>query len=172
MEFKELIYKRRSNRRLTGGVIPREHLQLMLEAGLRAPNACNYQSWHFYCICDKEKVENMIPDICSQEWIKNASACIVITEDRARLEERWGKEKAELFIAQDSGAATENILLMAADLGYGACFVGAFDEEKCRRYVGAGENERPVSMIPIGTVESDPPLRDRKPFEETVTFIP
>lgn len=171
MEFKELLYKRRSCRQLTGEKIPAADIRLMLEAGLRAPNACNYQSWHFYCITDKAKIEGLIPDICSQAWIKNSSVVFVITEDNRRLEERWGKEKADLFVAQDSGAATENVLLMASDLGYAGCFVGAFDEEKCRSYIGAGESERPVSMIPVGTYEADPPLRDRKDFDEMVTFI-
>lgn len=171
MEFRELVYKRRSNRTLTGGVIPAADIRLMLEAGLRAPNACNFQSWHFYCITDKAKIEAIVPDICPQVWIRNASVVIVITEDNKRLEERWGKDKADLFVAQDSGAATENILLTAADLGYAGCFVGAFDEEKCRDYIGAGENERPVSIIPIGTYEVEPPLRDRRPFEDMVTFI-
>jgi len=171
MEFSDLIYKRRSNRQLTGGRIPSSDIRLMLEAGLRAPNACNYQSWHFYCITDKGKIEGLIPGVCSQTWIKNASVVFVITEDNRRLEERWGKEKADLFVAQDSGAATENILLMAADLGYAGCFVGAFDEEKCREYIGADENERPVSIIPVGTYEIEPPLRDRREFDEMVTFI-
>lgn len=171
MEFKELVYNRRSNRALTGGTIPAEDIRMILDAGLRAPNACNFQSWHFYCITDREKIEAIVPDICSQTWIRNSSIVIVITEDNSKLCERWGKSKADLFTAQDSGTATENILLMASDLGYAGCFVGAFDEEKCRELLGAGENERPVSMIPIGTYENEPPLRDRKPFEEMVTFI-
>lgn len=171
MEFKDLVNKRRSNRTLTGGTIPAKDIRLMLEAGLRAPNACNFQSWHFYCITDRTKIEGIVPDICAQTWIKNASVVIIITEDNRKLEDRWGKDKADLFIAQDSGAATENILLMAADLGYAGCFVGAFDEEKCRIFIDAQENERPVSMIPIGTYENEPPLRDRKPFDDMVTFI-
>lgn len=171
MDFKDLVYKRRSNRTLTGGDIPADHVRLILEAGLRAPNACNYQSWHLYCITDKEKVKSLVPDICKQEWIKNASIAIVITEDNTRLLERWGKEKADLFVAEDAGACAQNMLLMAAELGYAGVFVGAFDEALCREFVGAGENERPVLIVPIGTYDVEPPLRDRKDFSEVVTFI-
>lgn len=171
MDFKDLVYKRRSNRTLTGGDIPREDVRLILEAGLRAPNACNYQSWHLYCITDKAKVSGLVPDICPQEWIKNASIAVVITEDTTRLRDRWGKDKADLFVAEDAGACAENMLLMAAELGYAGVFVGAFDEEKCKKYVGTGENERPVLIVPIGTYDIEPPLRDRKAFEDVVTFI-
>lgn len=171
MDFKDLVYKRRSNRTLSGGDIPMADVRLILEAGLRAPNACNYQSWHLYCITDKTKVSALIPDICTQEWIKNASIAVVITEDNTRLAERWGKEKADLFVAEDAGACAENMLLMAAELGYAGVFVGAFDEEKCKKYVGASENERPVLIVPIGTYDSEPPLRDRKAFEDVVTFV-
>ena len=171
MDFKDLVYKRRSNRTLTYGDIPADDVRLILEAGLRAPNACNYQSWHLYCITDKAKVSALVPDICPQEWIKNASVAVVITEDNRRLEERWGKEKADIFVAEDAGACAQNMLLMAAELGYAGVFVGNFDEEKCREYVGTAENERPVLIVPIGTYEIEPPLRDRKPFEEVVTFI-
>lgn len=171
MDFKDLVYKRRSNRRLTAQPIPAEDVRLILEAGLRAPNACNYQSWHLYCITNQEKVASIVPDICNQEWIKGASIAVVITEDNTRLLERWGKEKADLFVAEDAGACAENMLLMAAELGYAGVFVGAFDEEKCRKYVGAGENERPVLIVPIGTYDTEPPLRDRKDFDESVTII-
>ena len=171
MDFKELVYKRRSNRTLTGGNIPADHVRLILEAGLRAPNACNYQSWHLYCITDKVKVSAIVPDICKQEWIKNASIAVVITEDNTKLGERWGEEKANLFVAEDAGACAQNMLLMAAELGYAGVFVGAFDEDKCKAYVGAKENERPVLIVPIGTYDVEPPLRDRKEFDEVVTFV-
>lgn len=171
MDFKNLVYKRRSNRTLTGGKIPADEIRLILDAGLRAPNACNFQSWHFYCIVDKTKIEALVPEVCGQAWIKNASFVVVITEDNTKLKDRWGERMADMFVAEDAGAAAENMLLMAAELGYTGCFVGAFDEAKARDFVGANESERPVLLLPIGTYEAEPALRDRKPFDETVTFI-
>ena len=171
MEFKELVYKRRSVRSYMGGAISGTDIRLILEAGLRAPNACNYQSWHLYCITDRAKIEALSPDIYSPAWIKDASAVIVITEDNTRLKERWGEDKANLFVAEDAGAAAQNMLLMASDLGYAGCFIGAFDEKKCCEFIGAGENERPFVMLSLGTYEAEPTLRDRKPFDEMVTFI-
>ena len=158
MDFKDLVYKRRSNRTLSGGDIPMADVRLILEAGLRAPNACNYQSWHLYCITNKAKVSALIPEICTQEWIKNASIAVVITEDNTRLAERWGKEKADLFVAEDAGACAENMLLMAAELGYAGVFVGAFDEEKCKS-CGKCEKACPyhaIVYIPVPCEEACP----------------
>ncbi len=171
MKFKDLFLIRRSTRAYIPTIIPKSEIREILEAGLRAPNACNYQSWHFYCIADRDKIESIVPEVCAQTWIKNTSVVIVITEDNTRLKERWGEEKANLFVAEDAGAAAQNMLLMAAELGYAGCFVGAFDEEKCREFVGADENERPVLILPIGKAASEVPLRDRKSFDDVVTFI-
>ena len=170
MEFNELNLKRRSVRSFTGGKIPMEALRTMLNAGLRAPNACNFQSWHFYCICDFRKIAGLVPSVYGGEWIKKASAVIVICTESARLEERFG-ERGAMFAIQDTAAAAENILLSAADLGYGGCWIGAFHEDNCRAYLSLPDNRRPVILLPIGIYDAEPALRDRKPFDEAVTMI-
>jgi len=170
MEFNQLVTKRRSVRAYTGGSIPAEHLNTMLNAGLRAPNACNYQSWHFYCICDADTIGGLVPDVYAGEWIRNASAVIVICTKSQRLEERFG-ERGAMFAIQDTAAAAQNILLTAADLGYGGCWIGAFREDACRAYLSIPDELRPVIILPIGTYDTEPNLRDRKPFDEAITFI-
>jgi len=170
MEFKELLQKRRCVRQYTGGGIPMNHLKLILNAGLRAPNACNFQSWHFYCICDSEKITGLVPTVCRFEWMKNASAVIVICTDSARLEERFG-DRGTMFAVQDTAAAAENMLLQATDLGYGGCWVGAFSEDACSTYLHLPQNHRPVIILPLGTYEENPEIRERAPFDEAVTFI-
>lgn len=170
MEFNELLLKRRSTRSYTGGAIPGSEIRSLLEAGLRAPNACNHESWHFYCICDKAKIECLWPEIYRGEWIKGASVVILISLDTKWLADKFG-DVGITFAYEDAGAAAENILLRAADLGYNGCFIGAFDHAKCRAYLSIPENEEPAVMLSIGTVDGEVPLRERKPFEETVTFI-
>ncbi|MCR5264055.1 MAG: nitroreductase family protein [Clostridiales bacterium] len=171
MGFCELVLKRRSVRQYTGEGIPAERIRQILEAGLRAPNACNAQLWHFYVLIGADKVGGLIPDVCRQEWIKKTAFVVVITENSDPLNDRFGGAKGDLFVAEDAGAAAENMSLMAAELGYASCFVGAFDEDKCRGYIGAKPEERPVLMLPVGVPAAEAPLRDRKPFEESVTFI-
>ena len=171
MDFSELLLKRRSVRQYTGESIPAADVRTILEAGLRAPNACNAQLWHFYVLAGADRVGGLIPDVCRQEWIRKTAFVVVITENAAPLTERFGESKAAIFTAEDAGAAAENMALMAAELGFASCFVGAFDEDKCRAYIGVKAEERPVLMLPVGVPAAEVPLRDRRDFDSSVTFI-
>ena len=64
-----------------------------------------------------------------------------------------------------------NILLAAADMGFGGCFIGAFDEDACRKLLNLSERYRPVALAAIGTVAEEVPLRDRKPMDDVVEII-
>ena len=55
MEFTELLKHRASVRAFKKASITAEQVSALLEAGIRAPNACNYQSWHFYAVTDRAK---------------------------------------------------------------------------------------------------------------------
>lgn len=171
MDFSELLLKRRSVRQYTGESIPAADVRTILEAGLRAPNACNAQLWHFYVLVGADRVGGLFPEVCRQEWLVKTAFVVVITENASRLSDRFGPEKASLFTAEDAGAAAENMALMAAELGYASCFVGAFDEDKCREYISAKPEERPVLMLPVGVPAAEVPLRDRRDFASSVTFI-
>lgn len=171
MEFRDLLTKRRSYRSFTGGTMTKSQLDYILTAATRAPNACNMQSWHFTAVCGKDAVAKLYPDVYRGEWIKNAAVVIVVSTDREEVETRFGDRGRDLFAIQDTACAMNNILLAAADMGFGGCFIGAFDEEVCRTMFDLGERYRPVALAAIGTVETEVPLRDRKPMEEVVHII-
>lgn len=170
MELQELLEKRRSVRGFTGAGIPAEAVREILRAGVRAPNACNYQSWHFYCVCGPENIAGLVPRVYGGAWMATAGCVIALCVKPERLEERFG-ERGRMFAIQDTAAAAENMLLRAADLGYGGCWVGAFDEDACREALRIPADETPVILLPLGVPEVEPPLRDRLPLEEVVTFI-
>ena len=56
MEFKDLIQKRTCIRAYKGTPVTAQQLQALLEAAIMAPNACNFQSWRFYAVTNKEKI--------------------------------------------------------------------------------------------------------------------
>ncbi|MDF2592581.1 MAG: nitroreductase family protein, partial [Clostridia bacterium] len=53
------IKNRRSVRAYQAEQIKEEELQMILEAGIYAPNARNQQSWHFTVIQSKELLDRM-----------------------------------------------------------------------------------------------------------------
>ena len=169
MEFKELLYKRRSIRSFTGEKMTRSQLNFILEAATRAPSACNYQSWHFTVVVGDENIAKLCPEVYRGEWIRNASAVIVVSVDDEKITERFGDRGRELFALQDTACAMNNILLAAADIGFGGCFIGAFDEEKCREVLDL--KFRPVAIAALGKPTAEPALRERKPMNEVVDWI-
>ncbi|MBQ2726933.1 MAG: nitroreductase family protein [Clostridia bacterium] len=169
MEFKELLYKRRSIRSFTGEKMTRTQLEYILEAAARAPSACNYQSWHFTVIVGDENIAKLCPEVYRGEWIRNASAVIAVSVDDEKITERFGDRGRDLFALQDTACAMNNILMAAADIGFGGCFIGAFDEDKCREVLGL--KYRPVAIAALGRPTAEPALRERKPMNEVVDWI-
>ena len=101
---------------------------------------------------------------------------IVVTLDRERAERKYQQRGLELYAFQDTAAAMQNMLLCAADLGFAACWVGAFDEEACRRVLDLPAHLRPVAMLPVGYPAADAPLTDavmpkRAPLEKILDFV-
>jgi len=66
-----------------------------------------------------------------------------------RTARRYG-ERAERYVAQETGAATQNLLLQAEALGLGAVWVGAFDDERVASLVRLPRGAVPYSVIPVG----------------------
>ena len=67
----------------------------------------------------------------------------------------------EGFWPQDCGAAAENILLQATELGYGSCWCGAYPRmdrvEKIQKVLNI--SSVPVSIIAIGKANEEPERR-------------
>ena len=171
MEFSEVLLKRQSIRSYTGELLTRSQGEKILDAGLRAPNACNLQSWHFYALIGRDAAELLFPEVYAAPWFEKIGMAVVATVDDAALRERFGDEKGASFAVQDVSAALENMALCAADMGYGSCWIGSFDPDVCRRKVGIARKRRPVAILAIGKPDQVPELRERAPKEEKVTYI-
>ena len=171
MNFEELVYARRSVRSFTGQALTDDQITMLLSAAVNAPNACNYQSWHFFCIKSQDKIFGLFPEVYSGEWIKNAGAVFVVCTDDKKISQRFGARGKDLFAIQDTACAADHILLMAAEMGLAGCFVGAFDEDKCRTYLGIPEDWRPVIILPIGYAAAEFSKRPRLGINEVCTMV-
>lgn len=169
--FEKLMHERRSVRSFNGRAVSESDIKKLLEAAINAPNACNYQSWHFYVIVGKEHIENLVPSVYRGEWLRKAGVVFVVCTDAKRLSDRFGERGSNLFAIQDTACAIDHLMLMAAEMGLGSCFIGAFDENECRRQLDIPDKRRPVAIIPVGYAAEIQPKRDRKPLSEVCTFI-
>ncbi|HOA84461.1 MAG TPA: nitroreductase family protein, partial [Bacillota bacterium] len=94
MNFHELMNKRRSVRGFTERRLTDDEITKLLEAATAAPNACNYQSWHFYVVRGREKINGFVPKIYRGEWFRSAAVVFVVCTDAGQLEARFGGRRA------------------------------------------------------------------------------
>lgn len=65
---------------------------------------------------------------------------------------------------QEPMIAVDHMVLAAVALGYGTCWIGAFNEEEVKRILRIPEDLRVVVLLLIGTSDENPPARPRKAF--------
>lgn len=154
----ETIFSRRSIRKYTNKEITEEMVTELLKAGMAAPSAGNAQSWEFIIINDPEIIK-LIPTIHPySNMVTEASKVILVC---GNLED----EIHEGFWPQDCSAATENILLAAAEKNLGAVWLGVYPEddrvEGFKKLFDLPEHIIPFSLIPVGYPAEKKEANDR-----------
>lgn len=168
MNVTEAIRARRSIRKYqAGAVIPREHLRLMLEAAMMAPSACNTRPWEFV-VAQSDGMKQQLASLHPYaRHLTGASAGIVVC---ARPDCQEGIARG--FFPQDCGAAIENLLLQAVELGYGGCWCGIYPHmARVEAFAQAlGVQSRPLALVTLGVPAEAPKARGFYD-ESRVTFL-
>jgi len=170
MELFEAIRGRRSVRSFSEGDLPAQDLRAILEAAICAPSAGNLQSWEFVIVRDDDRKAALAEAAYDQDFIAEAAVVVVVCANMARSARRYRDRGAALYCIQDTAAAIQNILLTSFALGYGSCWVGAFDESRAARLVRAPPETRPVAIIPIGRPAESPDPRPRISLDKVLHF--
>lgn len=165
----ECILGRRSIRKYVEGEAGRvkdEHLKLILECAIFAPSAGNLQPWKFYVVRNKKIKEELAAAAYNQRFIAQADVCVVVVAIPKISGRFYGARGEKLYCIQDTAAAVENILLASYALGYGSCWVGAFNENQVRKILNLSEGEMPVALVSIGVPRenSSAPARKKDVF--------
>ncbi|GAP40132.1 nitroreductase family protein [Flexilinea flocculi] len=160
METLEAIRTRRSVRSYTSEPIDDADLQKIIEAAASAPSGGNSQSWLFISVCEPKQIARMRA-ICPG-IIGIPSGIIVLCLDFR------GQKKEVLPIIKylDIGAAMQNILLAAHDLGLGGCAIGSFHVEGVKEFLKIPEQVEPVLLIVLGKPRSIPSAPRKKLLQE------
>ena len=144
MDTLQAILTRRSIRRYTKEPVPQEIVQKLLEAGMSAPSACDFQPWHLVVISD-HKILDEIPSFHNHaSMLPGAPLAILVC----------GEPETSRYWQQDCAAASQNILLAAHSLGLGAVWLGLFPRENrvapLKRLLNIPETVTPLALIAIG----------------------
>ncbi|TET06618.1 MAG: nitroreductase family protein [Candidatus Thorarchaeota archaeon] len=163
------ISSRRSIRRFSSEPIDERHINDIVKAGFSAPSAGNRQPWRVIIVTDQD-VKNQLSNAAGgQTFIAKAPVIFVVCGVPEESAQRYKERGKTLYVLQDTAALTLNILHAAHMLGFGACWIGAFNEEEVSKILWIPSNMRPVSMIPVGKIEGNlPEMRPRRNLSEVI----
>jgi nitroreductase len=153
----QTILDRRSIRRYRPEPIPEADLKRILEAGRQAPSAANRQSWHFVIVGDPEQKQRVAQACNNQMWMADA-AYIIVAAGLPEVSSKWYKV--------DVAIAMENMVLAARSLGYGTCWIGAFNPDQVKAVCDLPGGAEVVVCSPLGVPDMSPEARGRKPWDE------
>ncbi len=157
MDTLQTIFERRSVRKYKQEAIPAEHLQQILEAGRQAPSAANRQPWHIIVVSDPEQRQR-VADACNgQMWMADA-AYILVALGLPQVSNKWYPVDVSIML--------ENMVLAAKSLGYGTCWIGAFDSAKVKTVCQIPADLEVVACTPLGVPDAAPAARQRKDWSE------
>lgn len=146
-DFEEIINTRRSIREYTNENVDDELILKVIKAGMQAPGSrLGAEPWEFVVIKDKDTLAK-IGEI--KPRVTNAPVAIVLV---ANIERAFYKTVWQ----QDMGAACENMLLEAVNLGLGGLWNGVAPEEermsKIGEIIGIKDisNLKPYSIVTLG----------------------
>lgn len=172
MDFFQTIHQRRSIRKYTSAPIPDDHIIQMLEAARLAPSAGNYQPWKFVVVRDPKTIQQLARAARKQNFLKKAAAIIVAFADANVYLPPPPREPGLLMIPPcfeiDVMIAIEHLILAATALGYGSCWVGAFNETDVKKVVSIPERMKIVALVSVGVAAENPTPPSRKPLSEIV----
>ena len=170
-EFIDIVKKRRSVRRYLTDPVPREMVEKCLEAASYAPTACDTQSWRF--IVTEGDLKDRIAKECLGElpvpnrWAAEAPIIIVMASASDLVTHRIGaKIKGTDYELIDAGIAGEHLVLQAAELGLGTCWLGWFKKRKIRKLLGLPSGWNITTLITLGFPDCELDEKKRKPLEE------
>lgn len=158
MKTLEAIFKRRSIRQYVPGEISSQDIETLLKAAMAAPTARNCQEWEFVVVREKNMFKKMMEIHPYARMLEQADCAIVVCGNTQR-------EHAPGYWLADCGAATQNILLAATELGIGSVWLGVYPNQDrmdgLSRLLKLPAHIKPLNIISLGMPAEHPAEVDR-----------
>ncbi len=166
MKFTELVRQRYSVRAYKPDPVPEDRLQQVLEAARLAPTAANRQPFQIIVVHTAGR-EAELKRIYNHDWFVQAPLVICAC---GVLSQTWVRRDGKNYNDVDVAIAMDHLILAAADLGLGACWIAAFDPAAARQVLGLPGGVEPVAFTPLGYPADRPAPKARKPLSELVRY--
>lgn len=200
MDVKTAIETRFSVRKFKDQPVPPKILEELVRRANLAPSINNSQPWQFIAITNKIKIDQMadIVRLKVQEVFANnekaniaktveyfstvfqfAPAMIVVAKESYHaiaddaLDHAAMNEMRRYPDIQSLGAAIENMLLSAVELGYGACWLSGLmvARKELEALLGITAPFELTAAVAVGVPDGEPRRRPKKPLHEIFILI-
>ncbi len=166
MDFSELITQRCSIRGYKPDPVEKEKFLAVLEAARMAPTAHNNQPFRLIVIRTEGREEEL-SQIYGRPWFTQPPIVICIVGVPS---EGWVRHDGKNYYEVDVAIAMDHLILAAANLGLGTCWIGAFNPEAAREILGLPKEVVPVAFTPLGYPDKEPREKVRKSLNELVQY--
>jgi nitroreductase len=102
----------------------------LIKIAHRAPIAGHTQVQEFIIVKDPVTKRKLRKAVGDQEYVEQAPILIIVCSNTSRSVDTYGSRGKEFYSIIDGAFASMFILLSAANEEIGACFVGAFQDNK------------------------------------------
>lgn len=171
MTFAELAKNRYSVRSYKDEPIAQAELDMILEAGRVAPTAHNNQPQRIF-IARRQEVRQKLASVCRCTF--GAPVILVVGYDRTR-ERQSRYNPGYAFGETDAAIVCTHMMLQAADLGIGSCWVGLFSRKEVSEILELPEEVTVTGLLLLGYPADDAeplPLHFQyREKEQTVTEL-
>ncbi len=163
METWQTISTRRSIREFTAEPVPEQAIRKMVTAASMAASGGNSQAWSFLTIQDPRRLQMLgalAPGIIGSPQVVFVLCIDVSQEDPEK--DPWLFQ----YMGMSLGAAMQNLLLTAHDLGLGACPVASFHQKAVQVFLDIPERMIPLLLIAAGFPKFKPEAPAKKEFNQ------
>jgi nitroreductase len=191
MDTLEVIAARRSIRKFKDTPIPDELLDAVLLAATQAPSGKNKQPWRFIVVKGDVRTEMLRlmragiartkaqgDNTGSSEWtvqvMEQAPVTVFIYDPYGKqpwLKHSISQKVSEVVDIQSIGAAIQNMLLAAQDLGLGSLWICDVFYAYEELYEWLGEKGEMIAAVSLGYANEAPTARPRKPMSEVIRVM-
>lgn len=160
MEIENCILGRRSIRVFRPGTVPDAVIRFGLELASAAPSAGNLQAREFIVVRDRALREKISEGALNQTGPVTSDVTVVFCSNMERISS-YGRRGLDLYVLQDVAAAVENFLLYIHSQGFGAVWIGAFNENAISEALELPPLIRLLAIVPVG-ISGEAPAPPRK----------
>ena len=141
------IYERKSYRVYKKEEVDKSLIEEIVHAAMYAPSAGNAQPWHFIIIDNKDVIKKCSEMKGGSKPLETAPIAILVCGDRKL-------EKVPNISYADLGAATQNMLIRAKELGLDTCWTAVYPREEVMVQFAKSfklpPNVYPYSLVAVG----------------------